>query len=82
MFDLKLSCNRGITQPNSYCVQYINDPCVCTSSFLCVHMHVHVYCIAGIFDCANFRGMALEPPEEIFAVVIFAFQCQETTLCM
>ncbi len=32
------------------------------------------YRIAG-----HFRGMAREPSEEIFAVVIFAFQCQETT---
>ena len=34
--------------------------------------------IVQIFKGANFRGM-LESPQKIFAVVIFAFQCQETT---
>ncbi len=38
-----------------------------------VRMHCG-YRIAG-----NFRGMAREPSEEIFTVVIFAVQCQETT---
>ncbi len=49
---------------------------------VCVHVTVmltHHVGLSFVPYSGKFRGMAREPSEEIFAVVIFAFQCQETT---